>query len=251
MVAFNKPKTKGSHHPGPWKAASGGISFDVLAELSLDVDCRPLNFDRLNTIWWILFLLRISSNSSVRIPVISNMPFGSIQYSSDEPIFWPVEMNPQALMLSRNQTRSVSLVQMEWVRDVMTKGGELMNVPSINRAIRTFDQVVWSHNVDAAIAMMWASLETFFRPGQRQITKTLCSSIATFLLPPGPNRDQLFHTATKLYEIRGNVVHDLQSPEANHLFDTYDLARRCFVRCFESGLGPDPQDLMHRWKNRL
>ena len=32
MMAF-KPAPPGGHHPAPWKAASGGFSFDVNAEL--------------------------------------------------------------------------------------------------------------------------------------------------------------------------------------------------------------------------
>jgi hypothetical protein len=40
MMAF-KPAPPGRHHPAPWKAARGGFSFDVTAELGIPAVLEP------------------------------------------------------------------------------------------------------------------------------------------------------------------------------------------------------------------
>src|SRR5215207_10645119 len=72
IVAFGKPKTPHAPHPGPWVAAKGGLGFDVMIELSLAQDVRPTGFDRLNTLWWVLALVRLITTASARMPVVSD-----------------------------------------------------------------------------------------------------------------------------------------------------------------------------------
>lgn len=59
LIAFS-PAKKGSHHPAPWGAVKGGISFDIHIELHVPISFSvPKFFDRLNTIWWITALIRL------------------------------------------------------------------------------------------------------------------------------------------------------------------------------------------------
>ena len=38
MVAFTPPEEPTKHHSGPWSAASGGISYDISAELVVPIE---------------------------------------------------------------------------------------------------------------------------------------------------------------------------------------------------------------------
>jgi hypothetical protein len=116
-------------------------------------------------------------------------------------------------------------------------------------AFQTFDQAIWAHSAGSAIIMAWAALEALFRPGRTQITKNLAACIATFLNPPGPQRDWAYHAVARLYEARGKTAHYAQIPEGEQLLDSFGLARRSFAKCFEARELPDAGILMRRWKN--
>src|SRR5579872_6979189 len=59
MMAFARPQKPNSPHPPPWKAARGGLAFDVAIEIALANEVRPTSLDRLNTLWWVLTLMRL------------------------------------------------------------------------------------------------------------------------------------------------------------------------------------------------
>jgi hypothetical protein len=139
---------------------------------------------------------------------------------------------------------------MEWVRDRFLNGAQLLDNESFNRAVQTFDSAIWAHRTGSAIIMAWAALEAIFRPGRHQTTKTLSTCIATFLHPPGPQRDKAYQSIVSLYEVRGSAAHGAQIPEGEQLLDTFDLARRSLIKCLDSGTIPDPHELTVRWKER-
>jgi hypothetical protein len=219
-------------------------------EVALAQDARPTNIDRLNTLWWVLALLRPITGAPLRMPVISDIAFAKVPQSSVEPNLWTIEMPPVQLRTSRNQPTEVRLEHLEWVRDILVSGELLMRDPAFNRAFQTFDSAIWAHSLGSAVIMAWACLETLFRPGRRHITKTLSTCIATFLHPPGPDRDRAFQRIELLYEARGSATHDAQAPEVEQLLDSFGLARRALARCFELHALPDADELLQRWKDR-
>lgn len=87
ILAFKRPESRGQHHPAPWKSARGGVFVDVEIEIALDEGTRPTEFDRLNTLW----LLRLSTGASLRMPVVSDASFADVATSTVEPNFWPID----------------------------------------------------------------------------------------------------------------------------------------------------------------
>src|SRR5258707_6908388 len=71
LMAF-APASPGKPHPAPWKAAKGGINIDITAELFLPATCNLEHLDRINSIWWIVSLLRLRATALVFTPVISS-----------------------------------------------------------------------------------------------------------------------------------------------------------------------------------
>ncbi len=250
LMAFAKPLRPGAPHPPPWKAANGGIGFDVTVEVALSYPARPTGLDRLNTLWWVLALLRLRTGAALRMPVVSDTPFAGIPSQSTEPNLWTVEMPPHQLIVSRSTPAEIVPEHLEWLRDVVVDGARLLDNTSFNRAFQTFDSAIWAHSLGSAVVMAWASLETLFRPGRAQITKTLSRLIATFLNPAGSERDRDFQRIVKLYEARGGTVHDAQIPEEHQLLDSFELARRSLMRCLEIRSVPNAEDLLMNWTAR-
>lgn len=247
MMAFARPQKPNAPHPPPWKAARGGLAFDVTIEIALAQSVRPTGFDRLNTLWWVLALMRLISGAPLRMPVVSDTPFAAVPSSAVEPNLWTIEMPPTQLALAGNPAREISLEHLDWMRAVFSRAN-LMDEPAFNRAFGTFDSVLWAHSLPSAVTMIWAALETLYRPGRSEITKTLATSIATFLHEPGSERDREFGRVVKLYESRGQAAHNSQVPELEQLLDSFDLARRSFILCLNLGKVPVRDELLIAWK---
>ncbi|HEX6978277.1 MAG TPA: hypothetical protein VF342_03170 [Alphaproteobacteria bacterium] len=250
LMAFAKPKKRGAPHPSPWKAARGGLGFDITVEVALAQSSRPTGLDRLNTLWWVLALLRLKTGAPLRMPVVSDIAFAAIPSSSVEPNLWTIEMPPRQFRTIRHPPKEILTEHLEWVRDTLVAGAPLLDDAGFNRAFQTFDSAIWAHSPGSAVIMAWASLETLFRPGRRQITKTLASCIAAFLYPAGPERDRAYQWIERLYEARGNAAHAAQVPEAQQLLDSFELARRSLSKCLDSRSLPEAEELLARWKER-
>ena len=192
--------------------------MDVEIEIALRQGTRPTGFDRLNTMWWILALLRLSSGAPVKLPVVSDVSFSTIADGPIEPSLWPIETL------------------------------ELMDDPAFGRAFQTFDAAIWAHTAGSALVTIWAALETLIQPGKQQITKRLASSLAALLEPPGPKRNRLFGRAKSLYEARGGSAHASRSPEAQQLLSSFEIGRQSFMSCIDRRALPKAAELQEMWR---
>ena len=248
ILAFRRPERADQHHPGPWKTTRGGAWFDIEIEVALREGVRPTGFDRLNTLWWLLALLRISTGSRLRMPVVSDTSFSGIAKSSIEPTLWPIETLPRQFHTVPDPPEVIAEKHLLWVRQAFIHGSKLMDDQVFGRAFQTFDSVIWAHSAGSAIVMIWATLETLIRPGRSNITKRLASSLAALLEPAGSERERLFQRLTSLYEARGNSAHASRSPEAQQLLKSFEVARQAFIICIENRKLPDSETLHEMWR---
>lgn len=249
ILAFRQPERAGQHHPGPWKPARGGhVGLDVEIEIALQVEARPTGFNRLNTLWWVLTLLRLSTGARLRMPVVSDTAFSCIAESSTEPTLWPIETLPRQLHTMPDPPEAIGEKELLWVHQAFGPGSELMNDEAFGRAFQTFDDVIWAHSSGSAIVMTWAALETLIRPGRSDITKRLASSLAALLEPPGAERERLFQQIKLLYETRGSSAHASRSPGAHQLFESLGVARRAFIACIDNREVPKAETLYEMWR---
>ena len=248
ILAFRRPERAHQHHPGPWKSAKGGVWIDVEIEIALQQGARPTGFDRLNTLWWILALLRLSSGASLKLPVVSDTSFSAIADGSIEPSLWPIETLPRQFRTVSDPLRTIENEQLLWVRGAFGPGWELMNDPAFWRAFQTFDAAVWAHSAGSALVTIWAALETLIQPGRHQITNRLASSLAALLEPPGPGRSRLFGRAKSLYEARSGSAHASRVPEAQQLLSSFEIGRQSFVSCIDKSTLPKVAELQELWR---
>lgn len=248
ILAFAKPLRKGTHHPAPWKAARGGLGFDVSIEIQLAEGARPTTFSRLNTLWWVLALLRLRSGALIRLPVISDMAFSEVATAASEPNLWTVEMSPKSLFIDKDLPGAIQEDDLVWLRSHFRPAAELMENEEFNRAFQTFDSTIWAHSVGSAIVMLWAALECVVRPGRTDVTKRLSATIATFLASTRQDRDRVFQRVRSLYEARGGSAHDAREPAADEFLETFRFARNVFIHCIEQKALPDTAALLSEWK---
>ena len=250
ILALRRPERPGEHHPGPWKPAHGGIWLDVEMEVALARGVRPTSFDRLNTLWWTLALLRLVSGAALRMPVVCDTALSEAPQSAVQPRIWPVETLPRQLRTVREPPEVLDEGHLRPVRDLFATGARLMNDAAFARAFQAFDGAIWAHSAGSALVTLWAALETLIRPGRSRITKRLAACVAALLEPPGAERQRLFQRVESLYEARGGSAHASRTPEAEQLVSSFEIARRTFIACMERGALPDVEQLQERWRQR-
>lgn len=250
LVAF-APAERGKPHPPPWKAASGGVQFDIRIQIALDKDSRPANFDRLNTLWWVSALLRLHHSTGIRVPIISNEDWSTAASSPREPIFWPIELDSNGIAFDGYQREfAVPAFTLNWLRKHFIAGATLMEEEEFNLAFCALDSAQRTSSLAAAMLLVWSSLEALIRPGGQRITHRLCLGIATHLEHDPVKRDKVYGAAKALYEARGQITHAAETPKAADVLESFKLARRCFLTAIENRKPPEFQNLEARWRTR-
>lgn len=247
ILAFS-PAEDGKPHPGPWKSASGGIAVDVYAQATLQEGMNIGDFDRLNSIWFLTALLRLSISASIRVPFISDTSFSEAA-SGVEPVFWPVEIDGVS-KIHPFHTVANPVKELLWVSQHIKQGAALMLDEGFSLAVQSNDRGYHAESFSTALVLFWSSLEALFRPGKRDITKTLSKMVATYLSDDPSDRDRSYQEIKALYEVRGDMIHAARKPDRISTERTANIARRALMRVIEEGNLPDGQRLLTAWSNR-
>ena len=184
----------------------------------------------------------------MKLPVVSDVSFSAIVDHSIEPSLWPFETLPGQFQTVSGPPKTIENEHLLWVREAFGPGAELMNDPAFGRSFRAFDGAIWAHSAGSALVTIWAALETLIRPGKRQITNTLASSLAALLEPPGAERNLLFGRVKSLYDARGGSVHASRSPEAEQLLSSFEIGRQSFLSCIDMRALPRVAELQDMWR---
>jgi hypothetical protein len=243
LAAFGHPNASGVH-PAPWKAVSGGVAYDVLAQLYVPVDFNPGPwFDRLNTIWWFAALLRLKGNPLAIVPVIGNHPFAEMATMDGEPTFWPIEMHKRRLCVEK-PNRTLSRECLDWIKEHWAAGGDLMRQSDdFNVAVQAFDSSTTERSPSVALVTLWGALERLFSPSHQELTFRVSANIAAYLEPLGETRLTLYKVVKKLYGARSKAAHGAGDEDGNSFVETYRLLKRVIVKIIESRHVPNRDEL--------
>jgi hypothetical protein len=230
IMAFGPPERPTAPHPGPW-ASLHGRGFDITAEVRLEAGCAPLGFDRLNTLWFVVALLRLRLAQPIQMPVLADRPLNTVSATVELSNLLPVELDGTRML-----TESVGQVDeddLSWLSHHIAAAAGLIAQPIFNRAFQTLDQAVAINNPGAGMVIAWAAIETLLRPGSQRITERLSRGLAAYLHPPGSGRDRAFGEIVKSYEARGGAAHAGAQPEAEQFQTSFRLARLAIVTAIE------------------
>jgi hypothetical protein len=245
LMAFAPPPRISAPHPGPW-ASLYGRGLNILAEVRLAAGAKPLRFDRLNTLWFVVALLRLRLAQPLQIPVLADRALGDVPSDVERSNLLPVELD-----LSRPVTapvRAAKEADLVWLAEHLDAADLLMTDPVFNRAFRTLDHAVAIENAGAGIVIAWAAIESLLRPGSQRITERISRALAAYLHPPRAGRDRAFASIVKSYEARGGAAHAGRIPEAKQFQTAFQLARAAFLKTIEEDRLPDIEVLLERWR---
>lgn len=243
LIAF-APANPGEPHPGPWSAVSGGLGYDIHVQLLVPADfARPQWFSRLNTVWWLVALLRLKASSVAIVPVVSHSPFAKIPTAEQQAKFWPIEVGHHRLLVEDLST-TLSEYDLEWVKKYWIQGGDLMSESDdLNAAFQAFDNSLKGGRPSTSLMMLWGAIEQLFSPAKQELRFRISATLAAFLEPPGVDRLSLHKRIVKLYDERSKVAHGAGDGEYKALADTYTLLKRAFIKIIEDGHVPTRDEL--------
>jgi len=241
-MAFS-PAAPGKPHPGPWKSAKGGLALDITAQLFLPANTSVPPLDRVNTIWWIVALLRLHASTSISVPVISSDSFDSIPRLEREPQLWPMEIHTPRLFIDDPQGHRVNESELHWVRVNWYEGATLLNNGDFMEAFQAIDASIWNNNPVVALVAVWGALERLFSPSTAELSFRVSANIAAFLESPGTARHTLFEKVKRLYDSRSKAAHGSGNADLAPYAETSSLARRIITKMIETRHVPDKKEL--------
>jgi len=244
MMAFARPEP-GHHHPPPWRAAKGGFSYDIEAEIRAPSRTSlGESFDAKETIWWIAALLRMARFPYLSIPVVSDHPFSEISQSDQEPTLTPFETEGRIFSPAHGVISVLESENLEWVRDKWVLAGKLLNQnPKFYSVVKAFDLATLRGRASSSLLAMWGGLEQIFAPTPGELRYRVAALMASYLEAHGTTRLSLYREILKLYNERCVAAHTAQEVEIGHLVQTYVIMRNVLVKMIDINQVPTQADL--------
>ncbi|WP_142995608.1 HEPN domain-containing protein [Zobellella denitrificans] len=243
MMAF-EPAPTGKHHPGPWKSASGGFSFDVNAELFIPENIETEFGSKIGVARTLVFLFRLGVNPAITLPVFSNHSFDTLAEipDSDARLF-PYEVQNRHFPLGVAGGK-VDDGAVQWVSERWSKThGLIENSPEFALAAQAIDSGQFVENHALTLVSLWGALEALFSPSTSELKFRVSALIASFLEEAGENRAQRQKAVASLYDKRSAAAHGKPKHKPEHLLETFNLLREVLFRIIERGSVPKKEEL--------
>ncbi|MCG8906257.1 hypothetical protein [Pseudomonas sp. DP-17] len=248
ILAFEKPKSFGSFHPGPWQAISDKKGIDITAELHVPKEYSHAilpNFLVANTL---VSLLRLWVDPGIAIQVLSPTPIESLKLRAGKD-----KGGEFAAMLNGQRDRHVHIglvrgdkiiESIDWVVKNWENALDLRaSKPELSFAIETFENAQCIPNTAMMIVSLWGALEAIFAPHKAELVFRVSSQLAAFLEPRGPMRLQKQRDIVKLYNIRSAAAHGFPKHADDDLIQTFELLRIAIIRMIERKQVPNKEQL--------
>lgn len=243
MIAFAPPEEPTKHHPGPWSSASGGISYDISAELVVPIESEGGIDSAIQTARVLLFLLRLGVNPAITLPVFSNLAFERGNANKKHQALYPFEVHSRSFALSVEEKDSC-FGSLKWVQDHWQITQELLKKsPEFALAKEAIDQGQFIQNTTLILVSLWGALEALFSPSTSELRFRISALIASFLEKPGPSRRELQKRVAKLYDKRSAAAHGRPKHDQQHLLETFNLLRNVLIKIIENGYVPNNEQL--------
>lgn len=245
IMAFAPPLNPESHHPGPWKSASGGIGYDITAELRVPIEFGPEKGTAIINL--LLSLFRLWCSPSISVPVISNISFSEAADAPDDAVnLIPTELERVYFPLEAPEGRLITSERLEWVKDHWRSAERLVTEnPDFHHALQALDQglVVLP---SLGLVSLWGALELIFSPANTELRFRVSGLVAAYLEDFGEARLALQKKAAKLYDVRSTAAHGRGKDNLSALLDTFQLLRRAIIKMINDEHVPSKDELESR-----
>lgn len=243
MLAFAKPKA-GKHHPGPWKSARGGFSFEINAELFIPSSLEEKYESKFDLACLLVFLLRLGVNPAVTLPVFANASFETLPRMADtETMLQPFEVEKRHFPLGVVGGKVTSAAA-TWVKERWPIAHRLKsNHAEFELAIEALDRGQFVSQPSLTLVSLWAALEALFSPSTTELSFRVSSLIAAYLEPPGESRLARQKAISKLYMKRSAAAHGKPTHDQQNLLDSFNLLREILTKMLDAGRVPSKDEL--------
>ena len=245
LAAFKKPLEKGDPSPGPWKTVSGGQSRYITYELYIPLEFEKSEwFDRLNTAWWILSLLRLKASTLLIAPVSSNYSFSLIGELDLNANFLTIEFNNTQLPIKADLNKTITISDLDWVKQYWQSSGMLFrNEENFADAYKAADHSIHEKYSSLAMVTIWGALERLFADFKQELNYRVALNIATYLEDVGEKRLELFKSIKKLYTARSKAAHGSANEDYQEYTDSYLLLKNALIKMIEKNKVPSQADI--------
>ena len=244
VMAFS-PAERGKPHPAPWRSARGGLGFDVHAQIHVPKGFTPSEwFDRLNTVWWFVALLRFRASPFLLVPVVASGPFAKAKNDEEEIHFWPMEVEPRMLVVEQKASHEIEVHDLDWIKGHWWDAGKLMHRhDEFNLLFQACAQCMFTRQPALALLSLWGALEGMFSPAKTELRFRVSTNIAAYLEPLGTARMELQKRVAKLYDARSQAAHGGSELPKEALRDSYALTKRVINKVIEANEVPNREKL--------
>lgn len=242
IIAF-APAKPGQPHPGPWKAAGGGLAVDIAAELFVPATCHIDHLDNLNTIWWIVALLRLKAATTISVSVVSSEPFSKIPELKHEPHLGTMETSRFPLRAEPILNNLVGPAILDWIKCHWQRASTLLSNDDFLTAFMAIDSSIWNSHPSLGLVSLWGALERLFSTSNQELSFRVSANIAAYLESAGAERYALFKHVKGLYDHRSKAAHGNTAPDIVPYQSTYAIARRIMLKIIETHHVPAKNEL--------
>jgi hypothetical protein len=236
----------GKPNPGPWRAASGGFSFDITIELRISDRCKPGNFNVIETAAWIVALLRLGFAPYLSAPVTIDMPFSEAAQSEVVPTIKPLEVQEGNFYRSDERSQEIPLDELDWLKATWHSSAELAQTnPQLLTAVLACDSCRVRSRVSQSMITIWGALEQLFVPSSGELRHRVAANMAAYLEPRGPERLATYKQVMKLYNARSAAAHSTKEVDRSVMLDSWVILRNALIKMISEHHVPSQSDFEH------
>ena len=244
LMAF-APPTAAGHHPAPWRAARGGLAFDIHAELKVPAG-HPFagRMSQVDVAWLVGAMLRVAIAPWASLAVVSDHAFSEAATAEAEPILRPLETVGRIITPSGDLKPEHLFEPLGWISEAWKSSAQLLlSNTKFDSAFRAFDAATLRGSSAASLLALWGALEQLFAPSPGELRYRVSAFLAAYLESPGEDRYDLYQQLLGLYNQRSKAAHTASHIESGPLLKSYVIARNAMVRIMSAGAVPTQEEL--------
>lgn len=239
ILAFERPATPHSYHPGPWQAISHKMGLDISSELFIPKEYRHHKLPKISVARTIITLLRLWTDPQVALQVLADCPIAELKNrkysgSDDEQVAMLVAGRERHIDLGL-KTRDKIIESIEWVVEHWEDALNLRaSSPEFDFSLETFDNAQLIPNSAMMLVSLWGALEAIFAQANAELRFRVSAQVAAFLAPRGQLRLEKQREVLKLYDKRSAAAHGNPKHGPDELVKTFELLRHSIIRMIEN-----------------
>lgn len=248
ILAFERPATPTSFHPGPWQAVSAKGGEDIVTELFLPAQYKHSRLSTLDVGHTIVSLLRLWVDPRITIQVLTYGPIAKLKERAGND-----KGGELVAMVHGRRDRHIQIglitsdriiESIDWVVDHWMDAVDLRaQSPEFDLALDTFDNAQCIPNSAMMLVSLWGALEAIFAPHKAELVFRVSAQLAAFLEPRGVRRLDKQREIVKLYNLRSAAAHGFPKHGGEDLVKTFELLRMAIIRMIERKEVPNKEKL--------